>query len=132
MVFETKAKKAVEQVNRALNYLVSNLLPYILPIVAIVYLSGAVFIATQSVLPYINQNGQIIVIYPGTTSQQTILETFLVAIILLFSFFSLLGLYIVGSRRYHAKPPTPLLSLSLFLFFILFFILMVMLLPKAP
>ncbi|HLI45634.1 MAG TPA: hypothetical protein VKU94_00385 [Geobacterales bacterium] len=122
------------KIRRVLNYLFNNIAPYLLAIVTIAYLAGIIFVITQNTIPYIQTgpNSPPIIIYPNSASQQTILETTLVFIILLFIFVSLLGIYTVGSRKYHAKPPTTLLALSIFLFFVLFFVMWVMLLQKVP
>jgi len=122
------------KIKEGLRYFFNNLSPYVLALITIAYLSGFIFIATQNALPYIqtSPNSSPIIIYPNTSSQQTILETVLVYIVLLLIYVSLLALYIIGTRRYHAKPPTTLLSLSIFMLFVLFFILWVILLQKVP
>lgn len=129
-MFSQKKTDRFLRIARSIYKFVQAALPYFLPLLSIAYLAGFIFMATQNPLPYINIGGSISIIYPRTTSQQTILETVVVFILLSFIFLSLLGLYLIGSRRYHASQPTPLLALSLFLIFILFFILWVMLLPK--
>jgi len=130
----SKIEEIPPRLRKLLNYFFNNIAPYFLAIVTIAYLAGMIFIITQNTVPYIqlSPNSPPIIIYPNSPSQQTILEFTLVFIVLLFIFLSLLGIYTVGTRRYHARPPTTLLTLSIFLLFVLFFVIWVMLLQKVP
>jgi len=111
--------------------IINTLIPYIVVILAIGYLSGGIFIITQNPLPIIvDQSGQITIIYPRTNSQQTIMEGLIIGVILLILFFVIYELYQIGIRKYHTSPPNLSLALLVFALIILYFLLYVIQLSK--
>jgi hypothetical protein len=127
----SKLTKKFEGFNKFYNNLVkiiSNILPYTIAILIILYLAGFIFIITQNPLPYIAQQNQpISIFYPRGSSQQTILEGFAIFFILVILFSSLLIMYQTATKKYYTTSPVIVLSLALFIFFVLFLVLITIL-----
>jgi hypothetical protein len=130
----SKLTKKFEGFNKFYNNLVkiiSNILPYTIAILIILYLAGFIFIITQNPLPYIAQQNQpISIFYPRGSSQQTILEGFAIFFILVILFSSLLIMYQTATKKYYTTSPVIVLSLALFIFFVLFLVLITILTSK--
>jgi hypothetical protein len=108
--------------------IISNILPYTIAVLIILYLAGFIFIITQNPLPYIAQQNQpISIFYPRGSSQQTILEGFAIFFILVILFSSLLIMYQTATKKYYTTSPVIVLSLALFIFFVLFLVLITIL-----
>jgi hypothetical protein len=127
----SKLTKKFEGFNKFYNNLVkiiSNILPYTIAVLIILYLAGFIFIITQNPLPYIAQQNQpISIFYPRGSSQQTILEGFAIFFILVILFSSLLIMYQTATKKYYTTSPVIVLSLALFIFFVLFLVLITIL-----
>jgi hypothetical protein len=127
----SKLTKKFEGFNKFYNNLVkiiSNILPYTIAVLIILYLAGFIFIITQNPLPYIAQQNQpISIFYPRGSSQQTILEGFAIFFILAILFSSLLIMYQTATKKYYTTSPVIVLSLALFIFFVLFLVLITIL-----
>ncbi|MFZ8850418.1 MAG: hypothetical protein ACO2OV_09395 [Thermoproteota archaeon] len=130
----SKLTKKFEGFNKFYNNLVkiiSNILPYTIAVLIILYLAGFIFIITQNPLPYIvQQNQPISIFYPRGSSQQTILEGFAIFFILVILFSSLLIMYQTATKKYYTTSPVIVLSLALFIFFVLFLVLITILTSK--
>ncbi|MDT7886022.1 MAG: hypothetical protein RQ968_01445 [Thermoproteota archaeon] len=130
----SKLTKKFEGFNKFYNNLVkiiSNILPYTIAVLIILYLAGFIFIITQNPLPYIAQQNQpISIFYPRGSSQQTILEGFAIFFILVILFSSLLIMYQTATKKYYTTSPVIVLSLALFIFFVLFLVLITILTSK--
>jgi hypothetical protein len=130
----SKLTKKFEGFNKFYNNLVkiiSNILPYTIAVLIILYLAGFIFIITQNPLPYIAQQNQpISIFYPRGSSQQTMLEGFAIFFILVILFSSLLIMYQTATKKYYTTSPVIVLSLALFIFFVLFLVLITILTSK--
>jgi hypothetical protein len=130
-----KIKKVLmfEKLNHYLNVLynvVSQYFPYLAAIASAAVMAGFIYLSDTPTVPYVNQGGSISIIYPSL-SDETILEAFAVFLVLILIFVACYILYSYSTKKYFSAPPTTVVTISVFILFILFLVLYIMILPKV-